>query len=72
MVARVGFYPRRLLSQGGSVMALFQIINFLIFGGIGKFGMPIFAINNLIGRIADKFLPNSLFSLNFTILAERP
>jgi len=71
IVTAAGFEPRKLLSQGGSVMALFQIVNFLLFGATGKFGTPFYAINNLIGKIADRLLANPLFCLNFAILARK-
>jgi SAM-dependent methyltransferase len=72
IVTAAGFEPRKLLSQGGSVMALFQIVNFLLFGITGKLGTPLYAINNLIGKIADRLLANPLFCLNFAILARKP
>jgi hypothetical protein len=72
MVVAAGLDPKRLLSQGGSVMAFFQIVNFLMFGSTGKFGIPLFVINNVIGKIADKLLANSLFCLNFAIMARKP
>jgi hypothetical protein len=53
-------------------MALFQIVNFLLFGATGKLGTPLYAINNLIGKITDRLLPNPLFCLNFAILARKP
>ena len=71
IISAAGFEPRKLLSQGGSVMALFQIVNFLLFGTTGKLGMPLYAINNLIGKIADRLLANPLFCLNFAILARK-
>jgi 2-polyprenyl-3-methyl-5-hydroxy-6-metoxy-1,4-benzoquinol methylase len=58
IVNAAGFEPTRLLSQGGSVMALFQIVNFLLFGTAGKLGTPFYVVNNLIGRIADRLLAN--------------
>ena len=72
IVNTAGFEPTKLLSQGGSVMALFQIVNFLLFGTTGKLGTPFYVINNLIGKIADRLLPNPLFCLNFAILAKKP
>ena len=71
LVMAAGFEPRKLLSQGGSVMAYFQIVNFLIFGLFGKPAAPFYLINNVIGRIADRILQNSLFCLNFSILAQK-
>jgi SAM-dependent methyltransferase len=72
IINAAGFAPRKLLSQGGSVMALFQIANFLLFGTTGKFGAPLYVINNLIGKIGDRLLANALFCLNFAILARKP
>jgi 2-polyprenyl-3-methyl-5-hydroxy-6-metoxy-1,4-benzoquinol methylase len=71
IVTAAGFEPRKLLSQGGSVLALFQIVNFLLFEATGKLGMPLYAINNLIGKIGDRLLADPLFCLNFAILARR-
>jgi 2-polyprenyl-3-methyl-5-hydroxy-6-metoxy-1,4-benzoquinol methylase len=72
IVNGAGFESRMLLSQGGSVMSLFQIVNFLVFGTTGKLGAPLYAVNNLIGKIADRLLANPLFCLNFAILARKP
>lgn len=72
IVNAAGFEATRLLSQGGSVMALFQIFNFLLFGTTGKLGTPLYVINNFIGTIADRLLANPLFCLNFAVLARKP
>ena len=50
----------------------FQIVNFLVYGIAGRFGAPLFAVNNLIGRFADNLFRNDLFCLNFAILARKP
>jgi hypothetical protein len=62
---------KKLLSQGGSVLAYFQIVNFLLFGICGGSGAPFYIINNMIGAAVDKMLHNSLFCLNFAILANK-
>jgi len=67
-----GLQPRRLLSQGGSVLAFFQIVNFLLFGIFGKHGALLYGINNVIGTGIDKTLKNTLFCINFAILAQKP
>jgi 2-polyprenyl-3-methyl-5-hydroxy-6-metoxy-1,4-benzoquinol methylase len=71
LVAATGLEPRKMLSQGGSVMALFQIINFLLFGILGKLGAPLYLINNALGNVGDRLLPNPLFCLNFAVLAAK-
>jgi len=71
LVAAAGFEPRSLLSQGGSVMAFFQIVNFLLFGVLGKLGGPLYVVNNVIGNVGDRLLANPLFCLNFAILARK-
>ena len=60
------------LVQGGSALSYFQIVNFLVYGIAGRFGAPLFAVNNLIGRFADNLFRNDLFCLNFAILARKP
>ena len=72
LVVRRGFEPLRLISQGGSALSYFQIVNFLVYGIAGRFGAPLFAVNNLIGRFADNLFRNDLFCLNFAILARKP
>ena len=72
LVAGAGFVPLRLVAQGGSVLSLFQVVNFLVFGVVGRIGAPFYAVNNVVGKLADRVLRNSLFSLNFAVLAEKP
>jgi|SRR5580700_3111237 SAM-dependent methyltransferase len=72
LVASAGFEPIRLLSQGGSVLSYFQIVNFLIFGLIGKLAAPAYAVTNVVGKISDRLFHNSLFCLNFALLARKP
>jgi hypothetical protein len=52
-------------------MAFIQVANFLVFGIAGKLGAPLYVINNLIGQIGDKIMPNTLFCLNFAMLAQK-
>jgi SAM-dependent methyltransferase len=72
LVATAGLEARSLLSQGGSVMALFQIVNFLLFGVLGKLGSVLYLINNVVGKLGDRLFANPLFCLNFAILARKP
>jgi SAM-dependent methyltransferase len=72
LVSAPGLRPKMLLSQGGSILAYFQIVNFLLFGILGKAGAPFYAINNILGVVGDKLLANTLFCLNFAILASKP
>jgi SAM-dependent methyltransferase len=71
MVRRAGFEPLRLLSQGGSALSFFQIGNFLLYGAIGKLGAPAYLVSNVLGKLADRLVANSLFCLNFALLARK-
>lgn len=71
LINTANLQPIKLLSQGGSVMAFIQVANFLVFGIAGKLGAPLYVINNLIGQIGDKIMPNTLFCLNFAMLAQK-
>ena len=66
-----GFEPAVLLSQGGSVLTLFQVMNFLAYGVLGRIGAPVYATANLLGTIGDRLAPNELFCTNFACLARR-
>jgi SAM-dependent methyltransferase len=72
LVISAGLEPVELLSQGGSALTYFQINNFLLYGILGKVGAPAYLVNNLIGKFADRLFQNSLFCLNFTLLARKP
>lgn len=61
-----------LRAQGGSVLTLFQICNFLLYGALGRIGAPVFAGMNVIGRGLDRLIRNDLFCHNFAWLARRP
>jgi SAM-dependent methyltransferase len=63
--------PMTLLAQGGSVVSAFQIANFLLYGAIGRWGSPIFAFLNILGRAGDRMVPNALFAHNFACLMQR-
>ncbi len=66
-----GFRVNALLSQGGSVLAAAQVANFLVYGVLGRFGAPLYALANLAGRFLDRQVRNDLFCINFACLAER-
>jgi SAM-dependent methyltransferase len=71
LVAACGLEPIRLLAQGGSVLSYFQIVNFLLFGLVGKLAAPVYAVTNVIGKLGDNLLTNSLFCHNFAVLARK-
>lgn len=67
-----GFRVRQVRAQGGSLAALGQIVNFLGYGVIGRAGAPFYGAVNMMSRLADRVVPNELFSLNMACLAEKP
>jgi SAM-dependent methyltransferase len=67
-----GMRVLELVSQGGTVLSAVQILNFLMYGVLGRWGAPLYALNNVIGRKVDGWVPNSLFCVNFACLATRP
>lgn len=66
-----GLEPTTLLAQGGSILTLFQILNFLAYGVLGRLGAPLYAVANAVGSAADRAAPNELFCHNFACLAVR-
>jgi SAM-dependent methyltransferase len=60
----------QLRAQGGSIVGLFQVINFILYGGIRKFGAIIYAILNILAIPLDNIFKNTLFSINFACLAK--
>ena len=67
-----GFHVREARTQGGSLLALGQIVNFLGYGVLGRAGAPLYGAINTLARVADRLVPNELFSLNMACLAEKP
>lgn len=67
-----GLVPRALLGQGGSLLAAAQVMNFLLYGALGKLGAPLYAGISLIGKLMDRVVPNPLLCHNFACLAEKP
>jgi SAM-dependent methyltransferase len=71
LCADAGLTPSVLLSQGGSILTLFQIVNFLAYGVLGRLGAPLYAFGNALGAMMDRAAPNELFCHNFACLAVR-
>ena len=67
----VGLEPTILLAQGGSILTLFQVLNFLAYGVLGRAGAPLYALGNVLAGAADRLVPNELFCINFACLARR-
>jgi SAM-dependent methyltransferase len=63
--------PLAILAQGGSLLTVCQIANFLVYGVLGRLGAPIYAGLNLAAKL-DRVAPNDLFCHNFACLAVRP
>lgn len=66
-----GMDPIRLQAQGGTVLTLFQILNFVLYGVFGRWGAPLYALSNLIAPAADRAFRDELFCHNFACLARR-
>jgi SAM-dependent methyltransferase len=71
LCAEGGLVPRVLLAQGGSLLSAAQVMNFLAYGVFGAAGAPLYAAVNVVGKSADRFLPNSLFCHNLACLVQR-
>jgi hypothetical protein len=67
-----GLEVKVLLSQGGSVAAAAQVLNFLVYGAMGKVGAPLYWSVNVVASLVDNMLNNPLFCVNFACLATRP
>jgi len=63
--------PVSLLAQGGTVLTLCQILNFLAYGVLGRAGAPLYAALNVAAAVGDRLAPNQLFCHNFACLARR-
>lgn len=71
LLTAAGFEVVSIRLQGGSVSSVFQIINFCLFGLLGRIGAPIFAISNLLGGLLDRIFFNPLFPINVAILVQK-
>jgi SAM-dependent methyltransferase len=66
-----GLEPVTLLAQGGSVLTLCQVVNFLAYGVLGRAGAPLYGALNIAASVGDRLAPNQLFCHNFACLARR-
>lgn len=66
-----GLEPMTLLAQGGSLLTLGQVLNFLAYGVLGRAGAPLYATLNVLASAGDRVAPNELFCHNFACLARR-
>lgn len=66
-----GLEPVTLLAQGGSIVTLGQVLNFLAYGVLGRAGAPFYAAMNVLASVGDRLAPNELFCHNFACLARR-
>jgi SAM-dependent methyltransferase len=66
-----GLTPVTLLAQGGSILTLCQVLNFLAYGVLGRGGAPLYATLNVAAAVGDRLAPNELFCHNFACLARR-
>lgn len=66
-----GFEVVELLGQGGPVASLLQVFNFCVFGVLGRYGAPIYAVSNACARVLDPLVPNPLLCLNFACLCRK-
>jgi SAM-dependent methyltransferase len=66
-----GLRPLELQAQGGRLLTLAQIVNFLLYGTLGRWGAPMYLALNLLAPRVDALIPNTLFSHNFACLARR-
>lgn len=66
-----GFRVQSVTAQGGSAAALFQVVNFLVYGLMGRLGAPLYAACNALGRVADTLVRDTRFTLNHVCRATR-
>lgn len=57
--------------KGGTVAAIEQMLNVVLYGLLGRLGTPLFAIVASAGDLLDIALPNPLFTLNVARKAHR-
>ena len=71
LVREAGLQPVTLLAQGGSVLTVLQVVNFLAYGVLGRAGAPLYVALNVVAAIGDRLVKNDLFCHNFACLARR-
>ena len=67
-----GFKVVALLPQGGAVASLFQIVNFIVYGVLGRLGAPVYAALNAVGQVGDRLVCDTRFSLNHVCVCVKP
>jgi SAM-dependent methyltransferase len=67
-----GLRPLALLAQGGTALTLAQVLNFAVYGAVGRSGWPVYWAMNRLGMLADRWVRNELFCHNFACMAEKP
>lgn len=67
-----GLEPVEVLAQGGTLLTMGQITNFVTYGVLGRWGAPLYCLVNLLAPLADRIVPSELFCHNFVCLARRP
>ena len=67
-----GFEIRSTMAQGGSAAAFFQVVNFLVYGVLGRAGAPVYACSNAVGAFLDRIVRDDRFSLNHVCVATKP
>ena len=72
LVREAGLRPLTLLAQGGSVLTVMQVLNFLAYGVLGKAGAPLYFALNAAASVGDRLVRNDLFCHNFAVLARKP
>jgi 2-polyprenyl-3-methyl-5-hydroxy-6-metoxy-1,4-benzoquinol methylase len=72
LAREAGLEPVTLLAQGGSVLTVMQVLNFLAYGILGKAGAPLYFALNAAASVGDRLVRNDLFCHNFAVLARRP
>lgn len=60
-----------LRAQGGPIVSFFQIMNFLLYGVLGRVGAPVYALLNFSAILSDRWIRNGLFSHNYAWLARK-
>lgn len=66
-----GLKVERLMAQGGSAMCVLQVLCFMVFGLLGRYGAPIYAVINICAPIIDRLARNDWFCINFACLATK-
>jgi SAM-dependent methyltransferase len=71
LVELAGLTPIELRAQGGALVSVAQIANFLTYGACGRIGAPVYLLANLLALLLEPLVTTTLFSHNFACLAQR-